>query len=98
MGLGATVVEAMLDELTKIAAASSSSIVATPSPAGDYSGYSKSMPGTAVKPVAVKAKALGSTNLSKTNYTRVQSHTAPPADVSLTSEQKALTPPVVRSS
>lgn len=91
-------VGAMLNELIKIASASSPSIVATPSPAGDYSGYTKSAPPTAVKPGAVKAKALGSTNLSKTNYTKVQSHTAPSADVSLTSEQKALTPPVVRSS
>jgi len=93
--LGLTTVWAMVDEVTKIAAVSSPSIKAPPAPGGLQGQLSA----TPVAPVPLKkitGKALESTNLQKTNYTSVNTRAQIP-NVTLTSEQKALTPPVVRS-
>lgn len=96
MKLNATVLGAMMDELSKIAGVSSPS-VAVPSPGGDSKANYNASPAAPVSPAKITAKALGSTNLGKTNYAKVQTR-VPTPNVSLTSEQKGLAPPVVRSS
>jgi hypothetical protein len=82
-GLGTVVMRAFMEELAKLAAISSPSIKAPPTPGGM---------GTTLSPTP----ALGATNLQKTNYTSVGTKT-PKLDITQTSEQKALAPPVVRS-
>lgn len=93
--LSAVTLRAMGDELRKIAATSSPAIVSPPSPGGDGRQLS-AMPSSPTPPGAVVGKALGKTNLQKTNYTRVNTQVTAP-NPALTSEQKALTPPAVRS-
>ena len=83
------------DEIRKIAAVSSPSIRAVPSPMGD-GGQLKPTAAQPVPTSKIVGKALKSTNLQKTNYTTVNTRAQGP-DISLTSEQKALQPPVVRS-
>lgn len=87
--------EAFTDEISKIAAVSSPSIKAIPSPGGD-GGQLSPKPASPVSTNNIVGKALGATNLQKTNYTTVNTRAQSP-DISLTSEQKALQPPVVRS-
>jgi hypothetical protein len=94
-GLDVRTVEAMMDELQKIAAVSVPSIKAPPAPGGDGTKMSAT-PASPVSPKAITAKALMSTNLQKTNYTSVGTK-VPQPDVAQASEQKALQPPVVRS-
>lgn len=88
-------VKALVDEMTKIAAVSSPSIKAPPSPGG-LTGSLKPTPAAPVSPRKIISKALKSTNLQKTNYTTVNTRVQTP-DISLASEQRSLTPPVVRS-
>lgn len=96
-GLGVRMVEAMMDELQKIAkfSVSAPSIKAPPAPGGDGSAL-KPTPASPVSPKAISAKALKSTNLTKTNYTNVSTEVPAPT-IGQTMEQKALQPPVVRS-
>lgn len=86
---------AMVDEVTKIAAISSPSIKAPPTPGG-VNGNLQDEPQGPVPVGKIVGKALGGTNLQKTNYTTANTRAQAP-DIALTSEQKALTPPVVRS-
>lgn len=86
---------ALVDEMTKICAVSSPSIKAPPAPGG-LQGNLSPEPATPVSVGKITGKALGGTNLMKTNYTAVNTRAQAP-DIALTSEQKALTPPVVRS-
>jgi hypothetical protein len=86
---------AMMDELAKIAGTSTPSIIAAPSPGGD-GRVLKSTPSQPVSPQKIVGKFVAKTNLQKTNYTKPNTKVANP-DVTLTAEQKALTPPAVRS-
>jgi len=86
---------AMADEFLKIAAYSSPAIVSPPAPGGD-GGSLGAMPSSPTPPGAVVGKALGKTNLQKTNYTRVNTQ-VPAPNFAVGGEQKALTPPAVRS-
>ena len=86
---------AFADEMMKIAAVSSPSIIAPPSPGGD-GGQLSPKPASPISTGKIVGKALKATNLQKTNYTTVNTRAQSP-DISLTSEQKALQPPVVRS-
>jgi hypothetical protein len=88
-------VRAMVDEVTKIAAVSSPAIKAPPAPGG-IKGQLNATPAAPVPLPKIVGKALESTNLQKTNYSSVQTRAQTP-NVTLTSEQKALAPPVVRS-
>lgn len=83
------------EEIEKISAVSSPSIRAVPSPSGD-GGQLKPTVTNPIPTSKIVGKALRSTNLQKTNYTTVNTRAQGP-DISLTSEQKALQPPVVRS-
>lgn len=86
---------ALVDEMTKICAISSPSIKAPPSPSGLIGGI-KPVPATPVPVGKITGKALGGTVLAKTNYSTANTRAQAP-DTGLTSEQKGLTPPVVRS-
>ena len=88
-------VRAMVDEVTKIAAVASPSIKAPPAPGG-ITGQLSATPAAPVPTNKIIGKALKSTNLQQTNYTTVNTRAQTP-NVTLTSEQKALTPPAVRS-
>lgn len=59
-------------------------------------GQMSSVPQAPVPTPKIIGKALDSTNLQKTNYTAVNTRVQNP-NITLTSEQKALQPPVVRS-
>lgn len=89
---------AMADEMMKIAAnvatMSSPSIKAPPAPGG-LTGQLKPQPQTPVPPSKIINKGLRATNLQKTDYSAVNT-TPPTPNVTLTSAQKALPPPVVR--
>jgi hypothetical protein len=89
------IVVAWVDELVKIAAYSSPAIISPPSPGGDGKSLSAT-PAVPKPPSSVIGKVLGKTNLQKTNYTRVNTQVRAPNPM-LTSEQKALAPPVVRA-
>jgi hypothetical protein len=87
----------MVDEMTKIAnmaTVSAPSIKAPPAPGG-LTGQLNSNPQGPVPPAKIISKGLRSTNLQKTDYSSVNS-TPPTPNVTLTSAQKALPPPVVR--
>ena len=93
---------AMVDELTKISAANMASVNAPTVPAinappapGGLTGQMKSTPQSPVPPSKIISKGLRSTNLQKTDYSSVGT-TPPMPNVTLTSAQKALPPPVVR--
>ena len=88
-------IRAFVDELSKIAAVSSPSIKAPPAPGGLLGQLNATPPGP-VPTSKIVGKALDSTNLQKTNYATVNTRVQNP-NITLTSEQKALTPPVVRS-
>jgi len=90
-----TMLHALVDEMTKICAVSSPSIKAPPTPGG-VNGNMSAKPQGPVPIGKITGKALGGTNLMKTNYTTANTRAQAP-DIALTSEQKALTPPVVRS-
>jgi len=90
-----TMLRAMVDEMRKIAAVSSPSITAPPTPGG-VNGNLHAEPPSPVSVGKITGKALGGTNLMRTNYTAVNTRAQAP-DITLTSEQKSLTPPVVRS-
>lgn len=86
---------ALVDEFVKIAAFSSPAIIAPPSPGGDGKSLSAT-PAAPKPPSAIVGKVLSKTNLNKTNYTRVNTQVRAP-NPSLTMDQKAVAPPVVRS-
>ena len=93
-GVEVVKMQAMADEIVKIAAVSTPAITAPPSPGG-LTGQLNPTPPAPVTPQKVISKGLRTTNLQKTNYTSVG--TKPPTpNVTLTSAQKALPPPVVR--
>ncbi len=85
----------MCEEMAKIAAVSAPSIIAPPTPGGDGSRAS-SKPATPVTPKQLIGKVVTRTNLTKTNYTKPSTQTIQD-NTALTAEQKALTPPAVRS-
>jgi len=96
--LGSLVFRSMGEELASIMKAagfSSPSIIAPPSPGGD-GGTMPSKPAAPVTPQKLVGKVVTKTNLKKTNYTKPNTM-VPPPNPSLTSAQKAMTPPVVRS-
>ena len=97
-GLEPEMVRSMMDELIKIAEATASvsapSIKAAPSPAGDGSTL-QPKPASPVTPKAITSKALGATNLTKTNYTSVG--TKVPAPDMSQAWSKNIPAPVVRS-
>lgn len=98
MGFMSWVSASMLDEyagILKGAGYSSPSIVAAPNPGGD----GKQLSAKPAKPVTSKqlvGKVVSKTNLQKTNYTKPNTEVVQPNPM-LTSEQKAVPPPVVRS-
>ena len=87
-------VRAWMEELYKIASISAPSIKAPPSPAGD-GAVLQPKPASPVTPRAITSKALGSTNLQKTNYTSVGTK-VPAPDLSQ-AWSKSIPAPVVRS-
>lgn len=91
-------VRAMMEELIKIAEASSTvsvpSIKAPPSPGGEGTTL-QPKPASPVSPKAITSKALGATNLTKTNYTSVGTK-VPAPDLSQ-AWSKSIPAPVVRS-
>jgi len=100
-GCGSTAMRAMVDELIKISANMAAvnaptvpAINAPPAPGG-MTGQMKATPQSPVPPSKIISKGLRSTNLQKTDYSSVGT-TPPTPNVSLTSAQKALPPPVVR--
>lgn len=98
LGLEPEMVQAMMEELVKIAEATASvsapSIKAPPSPAGEGTTL-QPKPASPVSPKAITSKALGATNLQKTNYTSVGTK-VPGPDLSQ-SWSKNIPAPVVRS-
>jgi hypothetical protein len=95
MGFVSVLTRSMLDEFVKIAAWSSPSIVAPPTPGGD-GGQLSATPAKPITPRKLVGKVVTKTNLQKTNYTKPNTDVVTP-NVSLTSEQGAVPPPVVRS-
>lgn len=93
-GLDPQMIKAALEELVKIASVSTPSIVAPKSPAGDGMQL-QPKPAAPVSPKALTSKALGATNLTKTNYTSVGTK-VPSPDMSQ-SWSKNIPAPVVRS-
>ncbi len=87
-------VRAMMDELQKIAAVSVPSINAPASPAGDGTTL-QPKPAAPVSPRKITSKALGATNLQKTNYTSVG--TEVPSPDFEESWSKTIPAPTVRS-
>lgn len=87
-------VRAMMEELQKIASVSVPSIKAPASPAGDGTTL-QPKPASPVAPKAITSKALGATNLTKTNYTSVGTK-VPSPDLSQ-AWSKNIPAPVVRS-
>lgn len=85
----------MRDEMAKIAAVSAPSIIAPPTPGGD-GGSVSSKPAAPVTPKQLVGKVVARTNLTKTNYTKPSTNVVP-ENTALAAEQKALTPPAVRS-
>jgi hypothetical protein len=94
MRLDPIMVQAMMEELSKIAAISAPSIKAPPTPGGDGSTL-QPKPASPVTPRAITSKALGATNLQKTNYTAVG--TKVPAQDLSQAWSKSIPAPVVRS-
>ena len=98
MGYMSLVSASMLDEyagILKDAGYSSPSIIAPPNPGGD----GKQLSAKPAKPTSSKelvGKVVSKTNLQKTNYTKPNVDVVQPNPM-LTSEQKAVPPPVVRS-
>ena len=81
--------------IMKAAGFSSPSIVAPPTPGGD-GGSMSPKPAAPITPQKLIGKVVKKTNLQKTNYTKPGTAVVPP-NPSLTSEQKVMTPPAVRS-
>lgn len=101
-GCGATAMRAMADELMKISAANMAAVNTSSVPAikaplalGRLTGQLKSTPQSPVPPSKIISKGPRATNLRKTDYSAVNV-TPPMPNVTLTSAQKALPPPVVR--
>jgi hypothetical protein len=92
---GAVTFSGFIDEIKKIAGFSAPSIKAIPVPTGSGKALAPK-PASPVSPAKIIGKSLKSTNLQKTNYSNVNTKVQSP-NISLTSEQKALQPPVVRS-
>jgi hypothetical protein len=89
---------ACVEELFAIMKAASNSnpgIIAPPSPGGD-GGVLSPKPASPVTPKQLVGKVVKNTNLQKTNYTRPSTNVVTP-NPTITSMQKAVPPPVVRS-